>query len=109
MELVVYATAAGREPLSEWLDSLDGSVRGRVMARIDRLGAGQFGNAKGLKDGLYELKFKNPAFRVYYSMFGRQIVLLISAGDKSNQSDDIKRAKEYLEDYRGRYESKKES
>ena len=109
MELVVYATSAGREPLSEWLDSLDGSVRGKVMARIDRLRGGHVGNAKSLKDGLYELKFKSPAFRVYYSMLGRQIVLLISAGDKSNQSDDIQRAKEYLEDYRGRYESKKES
>lgn len=106
-ELLIYETPAGREPFNEWLDSLDKSVRGKVAARIDRLEHGQFGNAKALKDGLFELKFKNPAFRVYYAMVGKKLILLISAGDKSAQSDDIKRAKMYLEDYRSRYESEK--
>lgn len=102
-EIGIYKTANGKEPINDWLDSIDGSLRGKVAARLDRLGKGQFGNAKAVKDGLYELKFKNPAFRIYYSMLGKQIVLLISAGDKSKQSDDIKKAKEYLKDYRGRY------
>ncbi len=108
-ELIFYETITGKEPFNEWLNSLDGSVRGKVEARIDRLEQGQFGNAKALKDGLYELKFKTPAFRVYYSLLGKQIILLVTAGDKSKQSDDIKKAKEYLEDYRGRYENKKKS
>lgn len=33
----IYATTSGKEPFSDWLDSLDGSVRGMVEARIDRL------------------------------------------------------------------------
>lgn len=106
-EIFVYSTVDGKKPFNVWLDSLDGSVRGKVGARIDRLEKGYFGNAKALKKGLYELKFKNPAFRIYYSMLGKQIVLLISAGDKSKQSEDIERAKEYLEDYRGRYGNEK--
>lgn len=52
-----------------------------------------------------ELKFKNPAFRIYYATFGEQIVLLISGGAKTHQSRDIAKAKEYLADYRSRYES----
>lgn len=98
-----------RYPFNEWLDSLDGSVRGRVEARIDRLEQGNFGNAKALKDGLFELKFKSPAFRVYYAELGKEIVLLISGGDKTRQSNDIQQAKDYLADYRSRYGCKKKS
>lgn len=39
---------------------------------------------------LYELKFKSPAFRIYFAAIGKQILLLISGGNKSQQSKDIK-------------------
>lgn len=106
-EIIIYATATGKEPFNDWLDSLDGSVRGKVKARIDRLEHGNFGHAKALKDGLVELKFRSPPFRIYYSMIGKTLVLLISGGDKSLQSDDIKKAKLFLEDYRSRHGNKK--
>ena len=109
IKIHIYATTLGNEPFNDWLDSLDGSVRGRVTSRIDRLEQGNFGNAKALKDGLYELKFRSPAFRVYYAEVGKEIVLLISGGDKTRQSDDIQEAKEYLADYRSRYGNKKKS
>jgi putative addiction module killer protein len=102
-EIIIYETAQGKEPFNDWLNSLDGSVLGKVQARIDRLQDGQFGNAKALKDGLFELKFKNPAFRIYYALIGKKIILLISGGDKSHQSDDIKKSKEYLSEYRRIY------
>ncbi len=108
-EILIYETANGNEPFSDWLDSIDNSVKGKVIARVDRLKNGLFGNAKALKDGLYELKFKNPAFRIYYAIVGKQVVLLLSGGDKNLQSKDIKQAKEYLEDYRSRYESEEKS
>lgn len=108
-EILIYETASGNEPFNDWLDSLDNSVKGKVIARVDRLKKGLFGNAKALKDGLYELKFKNPAFRIYYAIVGKQVILLVSGGDKNQQSKDIKEAKEYLADYRSRYESKEKS
>jgi putative addiction module killer protein len=104
-----YATTSGKEPFYDWLNSLDGSVRGKVEARLDRIEQGNFGNAKALKDGLFELKFKSPAFRIYYAEIGKEIVLLISGGDKTKQSDDIQKAKGYLADYRSGYGSKKKS
>ena len=107
-EIIIYETTAGYEPFNDWLSSLDGSVRPKVQVRIDRLEAyGHTGKAKALKDGIYELKFKNPGFRIYYAVIGRQILLLITGGSKSKQTDDIKKAKEYFEDYRSRYGSKK--
>lgn len=108
-EIFIYETASGNEPFNDWLDSIDNSVKGKVIARVDRLKKGLFGNAKALKDGLYELKFKNPAFRIYYAIVGKQVVLLVSGGDKNLQSKDIKQAKEYLEDYRSRYENEEKS
>ena len=105
-ELVIYKTSAEKEPFNDWLSSLDKSVLGQVMARIDRLQEGHLGKAKALKDGLWELKFNSPAFRIYYSMIGRQIVLLLTAGDKTSQYSDIKKARDYLNDYRRRYEKK---
>lgn len=108
-EILIYETASGNEPFNDWLDSLDNSVKGKVIARVDRLKKGLFGNAKALKDGLYELKFKNPAFRIYYAIVGKQVILLVSGGDKNQQSKDIKEAKEYLEDYRSRYENEEKS
>lgn len=100
-EIFIYE-AAGKEPFTEWLQALDNSVQGYVLARLERLEKGNFGNAKSVGSGLYELKFKNPAFRIYYSLIGRHVVLLISAGGKSKQSADIKKAKSYLEEYRSR-------
>ncbi len=73
------------------------------MARIDRLSAGNFGDAKALRDGLFELRIDwGPGYRVYYAVVGRSCVLLICGGDKRKQTSDIKRALEYLTDYRRR-------
>lgn len=108
-EILIYETASGNEPFNDWLDSLDNSVKGKVIARVDRLKKGLFGNAKALKEGLYELKFKKPAFRIYYAIVGSQVILLVSGGDKNQQSNDIREAREYLKDYRSRYESEEKS
>ena len=105
-ELIIYKTSTEKEPFNEWLSSLDKSVLGQVMSRIDRLQDGHLGKAKALKDGLYELKFKSPAFRIYYAMIGKQVVLLLTAGNKTSQFSDIKKARDYLQDYRRHYEKK---
>ena len=39
---------------------------------------------------------------MYYAMVGRRCVLLLCGGDKRKQSSDIKRAIEYLVDYKER-------
>jgi putative addiction module killer protein len=101
-ELIVYNTVAGREPFQDWLNSLDQSVLWKIESRMERLQYGHFGDTKSLKEGLFELRFKNPAFRIYYALIEHQIVLLICGGDKNKQSADIKKSKEYLDNYRSR-------
>lgn len=103
LKLVVYNTMLGREPFLDWLDSIDQSVLWKIESRIERLELGHFGDTKSLKEGLFELRFKNPAFRIYYALIDHQIILLVAGGDKRRQSIDIRKSKEYLDDYRSRY------
>ena len=72
-----------------------------MVARIDRLSAGNFGDCKTLRGGLFELRIDwGPGYRVYYAPVGKECVLLLCGGDKRKQSSDIKRALDYLKDYR---------
>ena len=61
---------------------------------------GQFGDCKALNDGIYELRlFFGPGYRVYFGQHKGKTILLLAGGDKSSQSRDIKKAKEYWRIY----------
>ena len=104
IELRRYLTSSGRDIFGEWLSGLrDARAMAKVTVRIDRLSAGNFGDCKALRGGLFELRIDwGPGYRVYYALVGKACVLLLCGGDKRKQSSDIKRALEYLKDYRGR-------
>ena len=85
-------------PLPEftaWLDGLkDLKVRGAVAERIKRLTFGLLGDFKAIGDGVIELRIDFGAgWRLYYTQFGAQIVVLLAGGSKRTQKRDIKRAK----------------
>ena len=104
IELRRYLTASGRDVFGEWLIGLrDMRTRAKILARLDRFAVGNFGDCKALRGGLCELRVNwGPGYRVYYALVGRRCVLLLCGGDKNKQSSDIRRALEYLEDYRER-------
>ncbi len=57
IELRRYQTRAGRDVFGEWLAGLnDNRTRAKIIARIDRLQAGNFGDCKSLRGGLFELR-----------------------------------------------------
>ena len=99
-----YRTADGKEPLSIWFKTLrDIKAKAMILKRIERLEGGNFGACKPCRDGVFELKIDfGPGYRVYYSMMGTELVLLLCAGDKSSQHSDIQRAVEYLHDFKER-------
>ena len=78
----------------KWLDGLrDIRARARVLARIERLAAGNPGDAEPVGEGISELRINyGPGYRVYYKQQGRELVILLAGGDKSSQSRDIKTA-----------------
>ena len=80
----------------KWLKSLrDLRARTRILVRVERLAAGNPGDAKPVGEGVSELRIHyGPGYRVYYKQQGEEIVILLAGGDKRSQSSDIKKALE---------------
>src|SRR5271168_4956203 len=88
-------TENGRSPFAEWFDDLDAVTAERVDRYIRRLEAGNFGAAKSLQDGVFELRLDfGPGYRVYYAREGRTIIILLGGGSKRRQDADIAAAVE---------------
>jgi len=79
---------------AKWLDGLrDIHARARVQARVERLAAGNPGDVKPVGEGVSELRIDHgPGYRVYYTMRGRTLIILLAGGDKRTQAADIKTA-----------------
>jgi putative addiction module killer protein len=99
-----YVAANGKRPFAEWLCSLpDRNAAARVQIRLERLRLGNFGDVRSVGKGLSELRIDvGPGYRVYFMVEGQSIVVLLCGGDKTTQQKDIRRAREYLADYRRR-------
>jgi putative addiction module killer protein len=82
------------EIFAKWIDGLhDIRARARILARIERLAAGNPGDVKPVGEGVSELRIDyGPGYRVYYKKQGQKVVILLAGGDKSTQAKDIKTA-----------------
>lgn len=82
----------------------DPIAQASVASRLSRLSMGHMGDCKALGDGLMELRIHaGPGYRIYFTRHGDNIVLLLCAGDKSEQTADIRKARELI--WRYRYEN----
>jgi putative addiction module killer protein len=81
---------------ARWLDNLrDIRARARVLARVERLAAGNPGDVKSVGEGVSEMRIDyGSGYRVYFTRHGNEIVILLAGGDKSTQNADIKTAQE---------------
>jgi putative addiction module killer protein len=79
---------------AKWLDGLlDLRARARILARVARLASGNPGDVRPVSEGVSELRIDyGPGYRVYYKKYGREMVILLTGGDKHTQAGDIKTA-----------------
>jgi putative addiction module killer protein len=71
----------------------------RILARLNSLRLGNFGDCKSLGGGLGELRIHvGPGYRLYFTVQARVLVILICGGDKSTQKKDIGRARRILKE-----------
>lgn len=84
----------------KWLEkTIDRSVKIRVLARLERVKNGNFGDVEKITDDLSELRFHfGSGPRIYYTISGNTIVILLYGGTKAKQSADIKKAIKLLND-----------
>jgi putative addiction module killer protein len=101
---IIRQSPEGIDPYAQWLASLaDRQARARVLVRVLRMAAGNFGDCKSLSDGVWELRIDHgPGYRVYYAQAGKRLILLLAGGDKRKQQADIETAIERWNDWQHR-------
>ncbi len=104
IEVFRYQTEDGKEPLTDWLQSLkDKQAQAKIRVRLRRLEAGNFGDGSPVGGGVQELReHLGAGYRVYFGRHGQMVVVLLCGGSKKSQPIDIKIAKEYWEDWKRR-------
>ena len=90
--MTIYTT----ENFDQWFSSLrDRQTARRIQARIDRAEDGNFGDHKSVGEGVFEMRIHHgPGYRVYFTLRGLEVVILLIAGDKSTQFKDIQIAQD---------------
>lgn len=82
------------EVFDAWVSGLkDKRGKAKILARISSAQAGNFGDCEPVGDGVSEMRIHyGPGYRVYFTRIGSVVYLLLSAGDKSSQDRDIRKA-----------------
>lgn len=101
-EIQYYEQDNGKSPFIDWEEDLTRQERAIVTTRLARVRKGNFGDNDFItgSKSIYELRIDfGPGYRIYYTIIGKKIVLLLCGGKKKSQSRDIEKAKEYYKDY----------
>ena len=95
-----FKTEVGKQPYSEWIETLDIVTQAKIYAYVDRVAlGGAKKNMKPVGDGVFEITIHyGPGYRVYFGRSEKRIILLLG-GDKSSQDRNIKKAKELWRTY----------
>ncbi len=104
-QIEYYRTAAGEVPYWEWHSSLRNvKTQAIIDVRVARVRTGNFGYCEPAGEGVLELKIDyGPGYRIYFGQVGSRVVLLLTGGDKSTQNTDIRKARQFWQDYKTRY------
>ncbi|MBI4803398.1 MAG: type II toxin-antitoxin system RelE/ParE family toxin [Elusimicrobia bacterium] len=99
---IIYKTAKGSEPYAEYVDVLkDREGAAKIRARVTRAELGNLGDHRSVGEGIIELRINfGPGYRIYAGLQGKELIILLCAGDKGSQDKDIWKAMAYWSDYR---------
>jgi len=99
-EIEIYLTEKGKAPFQDWLDKIkDKTAQTKIYARKKRASFGNFKSIQGA-EGLFEMReHYSSGYRIYYSIIGNKMVLMLAGSTKKDQDRAINKPKEYLKDY----------
>jgi putative addiction module killer protein len=94
------------ETYRKWFASLeDRNARIRIDIRIRRISLGNLGDVKPVGEGVFEIRIDyGPGYRLYFVQKKNTIIILLSGGDKSTQSRDIRKAQELAQNVKWKKE-----
>ncbi|MGE7958699.1 type II toxin-antitoxin system RelE/ParE family toxin [Pseudomonas sp. NPDC089530] len=71
-----------------------------IARRLERASAGNLGDVRNLGGGLSEMRVNTGAgYRVYFTVRGHTLIVLLLGGDKSTQPADIAQARSLAKEY----------
>ena len=78
-----------------WLARLrDQKAKARIVARMVSAEHGNLGDVSPVGGGVSEMRVHyGPGYRVYFTIRGKELIVLLIGGDKSSQRKDIEKAK----------------
>ena len=79
---------------AEWLSGIkDGMTHRRLARRLKKASNGNIGDVKPVGGNVCEMReFFGQGWRMYYTMRGSVLIVMLGGGDKSTQRADIARA-----------------
>ncbi|MDE0032000.1 MAG: type II toxin-antitoxin system RelE/ParE family toxin [Deltaproteobacteria bacterium] len=96
-----FQTERGDIPFDDWINRIDVRAQIRVARCLDRIERGNFGDHKGVGQGVTELRVDyGPGYRVYFGRDGKEIVVLLGGGTKRGQHADIEQAQRNWKRYK---------
>ncbi|MBL1274467.1 MAG: type II toxin-antitoxin system RelE/ParE family toxin [Ectothiorhodospiraceae bacterium] len=83
------------QDFDKWLAGIkDRQAALAIAMRLDRVANGNLGDIKGVGGSVSEMRiFVGKGYRLYFTLRGTELVLLLCGGNKSTQQRDIKKAK----------------
>ncbi len=78
-----------------WLAKLrDQKAKARIVSRMVSAEKGNLGDVSPVGSGVSEMRVHyGPGYRVYFTLRGKELIVLLIGGDKSSQKKDIEKAK----------------
>ena len=80
----------------DWIKNLkDRQAALSIAKRLDRVLKGNLGDVASVGDSVSEMRiFIGSGYRLYYTLRGSELIILLCGGDKSTQQRDIQKAKD---------------
>ncbi|SUO96152.1 type II toxin-antitoxin system RelE/ParE family toxin [Suttonella ornithocola] len=84
----------------KWIQGLkDKTTKIRIIKRLEKLERGVFGDHKQLSNDVWELREHFGAgYRLYYTIRGKTVIIMLGGGNKSTQAKDIESAKQLIDE-----------
>jgi putative addiction module killer protein len=97
-------TKDGTPPIETWLNALKSpQTKSIIESRLSQTKSGNLGDHKNIVgyDGILELRiFIGPGYRIYCGRISDSKLVVLWAGDKSTQNQDIAKANQYWQDWK---------
>jgi putative addiction module killer protein len=95
-----WSLGRGKNPIEKWADTLTKEQVKSVAKEIKMLeivgNELKLPHSKSLGKGLFELREQRYGYRIYYCFQDGFKIVLLAAGDKKSQKNDIRVARERL-------------